>query len=148
MVDPYQITESRALGADCVLLIAAALNNQQLQDMYDIALDLGMDVLVETHDEQEIARAKHLKKAMIGVNNRNLKTLDVSLDTGIALAEKIPDYFFKIAESGIRSAQHISTLKAAGYKAFLIGEHLMRQENMAKAVQKILTDVDTKQELI
>lgn len=146
MVDPYQITESRTLGADCVLLIVAALDDSQLQDMYDIAIDLGMDVLVETHDAQEIEQAIHLKKAMIGVNNRNLKTLDVSLDTGIALAERIPDHFFKIAESGIRTAQDISTLKASGYKAFLIGEHLMQQENIAQAVENILINIDTKQE--
>ena len=138
MVDPYQIYESRALGADCILLILTALTDDQVEEMYGIACDLNMDVLAETHDEKEIERALNLSKAIIGVNSRNLKTLDVNLQTALDLAKNIPDHFLKIAESGIKNNDDIQRLEASGYQGFLIGESLMQQENIADATQKIL----------
>ena len=138
MVDPYQIYESRALGADCILLIMAAISDEDAMEMYSIARDLGMDVLVETHDADEIERALRFEESLIGVNSRNLKTLDVSLNTAKTLIEKIPDSFFKIAESGIYTPGDIEDLKVSGYHGFLIGESLMRQDDIEAATRKIL----------
>ena len=134
MLTPYQIYESRALGADCILIIMAALEDPQAKDLYDLSTELGMDVLVEVHDESELERALALSPRMIGVNNRNLKTLDVSLDTGLALAEKIPNDILKVAESGISTPQDIARFRAAGFDAFLIGEHFMHQTDIKTAV--------------
>lgn len=139
MIDPYQIYESRALGADCVLLIMACLADVMAKELYDLAIELKMDVLVEVHDEEELSRALTLKPAMIGVNNRNLKTLDVDLQTGRDLAGKMPDDIFKVAESGINSHTEIEEFSQAGYGAFLVGESLMREEDIGKAVQALLT---------
>lgn len=139
MIDPYQIYESRALGADCVLLIMAALDDERAKDLYDLATGLSMDVLVEIHDEEELERALKLDPRMIGVNNRNLKTLEVSLETGLKLAEKIPDNVLKVAESGIETPEHIKTFLSAGYQAFLVGESLMRQDDIAAAVKNLLS---------
>lgn len=138
MVDPYQIYESRLLGADCILLIMAALSDEEAREMYEISLELGMDVLAETHDEQEIERAIKLEKAIIGVNSRNLKTLDVNLQTAMDLGKIIPSTRLKIAESGIANHNDIKRLKEASYQGFLIGESLMRQNNIARATQKFL----------
>ncbi|MFN3701496.1 MAG: indole-3-glycerol phosphate synthase TrpC [Alphaproteobacteria bacterium] len=142
MLEPYQIHESRALGADCILLIVAALSDSALRELYTLSVTLGMDVLIEIHDEAELNRALNLdpapQSAMIGVNSRNLKTLEVNIDTAFALAEKIPDKYLKVAESGIGSYEDVTALKNAGYQAFLIGESLMRQNDVTLATKKIL----------
>jgi indole-3-glycerol phosphate synthase len=138
MIDEYQIYESRALGADCILLIMACLSNAQAAEYYELATSLGMDSLFEVHDEAEMNRALLLKPKMLGVNNRNLKTLDVDLQTGLNLAQKIPDDVLKVAESGIYAPEHIQDFQNAGYSAFLIGESLMRQDDIGQAVRELL----------
>jgi indole-3-glycerol phosphate synthase len=138
MIEPYQIFESRALGADCILVIMASLSDSMAKEIYDCAVDLGMDVLVEIHDLEELERAKALKPEMIGVNNRNLKTLDVDIQTSFDLLEHIPDNVVKVAESGISQADTIQSLSANGYNAFLVGESLMRQDDIEAAVKNLL----------
>lgn len=137
MIDPYQIYESRILGADCILLIMACLTDMMASEFYDLSIQLGMDVLVEVHDREELERAKKLSPKMIGVNNRNLKTLDVSLQTGLDLAKKIPKNIVKVAESGISNIEEIQSFSAAGYNAFLIGESLMIQDNIGVALKNL-----------
>ncbi|MCF8495935.1 MAG: indole-3-glycerol phosphate synthase TrpC [Alphaproteobacteria bacterium] len=139
MLDEYQIYESRALGTDCVLLIMAALSNAQAVELHDLSRALGMDVLVEIHDREELDRALPLAPAMIGVNNRNLKTLAVDVQTSMALAPLIPPGILKIAESGIGGAETIRDLQNAGYDGFLIGESLMRQPCVETALKILLT---------
>ena len=138
MLEPYQIIESRALGADAILLIMAALSDNQAEELETIALSLGMSVLVEVHDKAELERALLLKSPLLGVNSRNLKTLEVSLDTAIELAALIPQEKIKIAESGIFSHADIVRLKAVGYGTFLVGESLMRQPDVTKATKELL----------
>ena len=138
MIDPYQIYESRALGADCILLIMACLSDSQASDLYAISKSLEMDVLVEVHDHEELDRALDLNPDMIGVNNRNLKTLDVDLKTGLDLSEKIPATVLRVAESGIYNHDDVQKFISVGYSAFLIGESLMREDDIATAVKKLL----------
>lgn len=142
MIDDYQIAESRALGADCILLIMAALDDDVAQAFYTQAVSYGMDVLIEVHDADELHRALDLDidpaRAMIGVNNRNLKTLAVDKETGLALAAKIPADFIRVAESGIETAGDIALFEKAGYTAFLVGESLMRQRDIGAALKKLL----------
>ena len=137
MIDPYQIVESRALGADCVLLIMAALGDDQADEMYRAARELGMDVLVEVHDRAELDRALALSPTMVGVNNRNLKTLDVDLQTGLDLAAHMPSDVLTVAESGISAPAEIARFTAAGYDAFLVGESLMREADIGAALRKL-----------
>ena len=141
MVDPYQIHESRALGADCILLIMAALDDLAAQALYDDAVALDMDVLVEVHDARELDRALRLTidpaHALIGVNNRNLKSLAVDKKTGVELSAAIPRDFTAVAESGLESAGDIALFREAGYKAFLIGESLMRQPDIGAALKNM-----------
>ncbi len=139
MLDPYQIYESRALGADCVLLIMAALSDSQAAGLHALARDLGMDVLVEIHGEDELRRALAFSPDMIGVNNRSLKTLEVTLDASKHLAPLIPPPTLKIAESGIDTNADLKSLQPLGYTAFLVGESLMRQDNIEAAVKKLMT---------
>jgi indole-3-glycerol phosphate synthase len=138
MIDPYQIIESRALGADCILIIMAALSDAQVNEMYTLTNELGMDSLFEVHDEDELERALKCDPKMLGVNNRNLKTLDVSHETGLRLATKIPNNILKVAESGLYDHSDLHKFDDAGYGAFLIGESLMRQDDIGAAVQNIL----------
>lgn len=137
MLEDYQVLESRALGADCILLIMAALTDVQAKTLYDLATALSMDTLFEVHDEEELERALALNPKMVGVNNRNLKTLDVDLGTGLNLAASMPEGILKVAESGIDS-ETIDTFQAAGFNAFLIGESLMRENDIGKATRAIL----------
>lgn len=137
MVDLYQIYESRALGADCILLIMAALEDDVAKDMYALAIDLGMDTLFEVHDKAELERALDLSPQMLGVNNRNLKTLDVDVQTSIDLAQYIPDSVHKVAESGLANYDTLTSLKSHGYETFLIGESLMRQSDIGVALKAI-----------
>lgn len=137
MLDEYQVYEARALGADCILLIMAALTDDQATSLYKLATRLSLDTLFEVHDEEELARALKLDPQMIGVNNRNLKTLDVDLGTGLNLAASIPDNILKVAESGIDHETR-ETFEAAGYAAFLIGESLMREKDIGTATRAIM----------
>ncbi|HNS44254.1 MAG TPA: indole-3-glycerol phosphate synthase TrpC [Alphaproteobacteria bacterium] len=138
MLSPFQIYESRALGADCILLIMAALSDEAATEMYKIATDLGMDVLVEIHDKEELDRALKLNPMMVGVNARNLKTLDVDLQTSFDLLKDIPASTIRVAESGIASHEELKSLFDAGYNAFLVGESLIREADIEQAVQKLL----------
>ena len=134
MVDPYQIVESRALGADCILLILAALSDAEAAELEETALSLGMDVLAEVHDGAELDRALALKTPLIGINNRNLKTLAVDLATTEALGGRVPADRFLVAESGLNTRADLNRMSAVGAKSFLIGESFMRRQDVAAAV--------------
>lgn len=139
MLDPYQVFESRAIGADCILLIMAALENNQAKELEAAAMELGMDVLVEVHDREELSRAlSELKSTLIGVNNRNLKTLKVDLATSESLANNLPANILRVCESGVRTHEDLVRMKRSGYHCFLVGESLMRQADVAHATQKLL----------
>ncbi len=138
MLDLWQIFESRAMGADCVLLILAALDDALAIDLEAAAADLGMDVLAEVHDRAELDRALRLKTHLIGINNRNLKTLKTDLATTEALAAELPADRFLVAESGIRTPADIIRLAAAGARGFLVGESLMRQPDVGAATRALL----------
>lgn len=138
IVDSYQIYETRAMGADCLLLIMAALSDSEFEKFYALAKELELDVLVETHDKQEIERALSVSPDMIGVNSRNLKTLEVSLNTAHQLADMIPDSTFKIAESGIKTSEDIIALQKNGYKGFLVGESLMQHDDIVAATRNLI----------
>ena len=138
MLDPYQITESRALGADCILLIMAALENAQAQELESAAHHYAMDVLIEVHNAGELDRALDLKSNLIGINNRNLKTLDVDLKTSIELSSRVPEGRLVVGESGIYAHSDIERLQAAGMSCFLVGESLMRQDDVTLATQILL----------
>ena len=134
MVDPYQIYESRAMGADCVLLIAACLDDAQMKDLEAIARSLDMAVLVEVHDGAELERALKLKTPLIGINNRNLKTFEVSLDTTLALKVKVPADRLLVTESGILTRDDVLRMGSAGVNAFLVGEAFMRAPDPGEAL--------------
>ena len=134
MVDPYQIYESRAMGADCILLIAACLDDAQMKDLEAIARSLDMAVLVEVHDGAELERALKLKTELLGINNRNLKTFEVSLDTTLALKAKVPAERILVTESGILTRDDVLRMGAAGVNAFLVGEAFMRAPEPGEAL--------------
>ena len=134
MIDAYQVYESRACGADAILLIAACLDDAQMKDFEQIAHGLDMAVLVEVHDAQELERALKLKTPLIGVNNRNLKTFEVSLDTTLRLMRDIPADRLLVCESGIHSRDDVLHMGAAGVNAFLVGEAFMRAEEPGAAL--------------
>jgi indole-3-glycerol phosphate synthase len=138
MVDTYQIYESKMLGADCILLIMAMLDDAKLQELEQCAIDAGLSVLIEVHDEAELQRASKLKSKLLGINNRDLKTLKVDLQTSLFLSEKVPADYVLVSESGIKDALDVDLLQQAGINCFLIGEHFMRQKDIAKAVKDIL----------
>ncbi len=141
LVDPYQIVESRALGADAVLVILAALPMAMAVELEDLAMRLGMDVLVEVHDEAELDRAlKHLKSPLMGINNRNLKTLAVDIETAARLAPRLPPGRLAVAESGLSTPADLARMAAAGARLFLIGEALMRQPDVEAATRSLLRD--------
>ena len=139
MVDPYQVAEARALGADCILIIVAALDDGPAGEIEAAALDWGMDVLVEVHDAGELARAAaHLKSRLIGINNRNLKTLEVDIATAEALLPELPVGALAVAESGLFTPNDLGRMHRAGADCFLIGESLMRQNDVAAATAALL----------
>jgi len=138
MLDPYQIVESRALGADCILLIMAALENTKAQEMEAQAMELGMDVLIEVHSAEELERALALKSPLLGINNRNLKTLFVDISTTEILAGLVPDSRQLISESGLSSPKDLARMANSGAKRFLIGETLMRQVDVETATKNLL----------
>lgn len=138
MVDGYQITESRALGADCVLLIMAVLEDSEAQDFAAMARDHGMDILAEVHDEIELERALTLEGALIGINNRNLKTLETDLATTERLAPLVPAGRVIVSESGLNGPDDLARMAAIGAKCFLVGEALMRQDDIEGAARRLL----------
>jgi len=140
MIDTYQIYESRVMGADCVLLIAAVLDDAQMKDMEALAMSLDMAVLVEVHDGDELARALKLKTPLMGINNRNLKTFDVSLDTTLGLLDQVPDgpeRRIVVTESGISTAGDVKRMRDANVHSFLVGEALMRAEDPGVALGEL-----------
>jgi len=141
-IDPYQIVEARVLGADCILLIVSALDDAQLPLLYREAMGIGLDVLVEVHDDDELQRALSLpmidgRQPLIGVNNRNLRTFEVSLDTTLALKDAMPIGRALVTESGIATRDDIERMLAAGIDAFLVGESFMREPDPGAALQRL-----------
>jgi indole-3-glycerol phosphate synthase len=134
MVDEYQVVEARALGADCILLIAASLDDAQLADLEAAAQALGMAVLVEVHDGAELERVLRLKTPLLGINNRNLKTFEVTLDTTLGLLPKVPGDRLLVTESGILARADVARMRAAAVHAFLVGEAFMRAPDPGAAL--------------
>lgn len=138
LIDPWQVVEARAIGADCVLVIMAAVDDALAAELLDAARSWGLDALVEVHDEAELDRALALDARLIGINNRNLRTLEVSLATFERLAPRVPDDRLLVAESGIYTREDVLRLRRAGAKAFLVGESLMRQPDVRAATRRLL----------
>ncbi len=139
IVDEYQIYESRAMGADCLLLIVSALDIMQLTTFHQLARSLQLDVLLEVHNTTELAAALSLKPTMIGINNRNLKTFETSLDNTFALLDKIPDDVLVVTESGIRERADVEAMGAKNVHAFLVGEAFMRADNPGEALTQLFS---------
>ncbi|WP_144095044.1 indole-3-glycerol phosphate synthase TrpC [Croceicoccus sediminis] len=139
MVDPWQVAEARSIGADAILVIVAALEDAQMAEIEAAAMERGMDVLVEVHDEAEMERAARLKSRLIGVNNRDLRTFVTDIANTERLAPLAPDGTLLVAESGINSHEDCERLARHGVRAFLVGESLMRQANVENATRKLLT---------
>ena len=137
MIDVWQVLEARAWGADCILLIAAALSDAQMTELEACAAELGMGVLVEVHDADELERALQLKTRLVGVNNRNLRTFEVSLDNTLSLLTQIPADRLVITESGIVGRDDVLRMRAAGVHAFLVGEAFMRAADPGEALQRL-----------
>jgi len=134
MVDPYQVYEARAMGADCILLIAACLDDAQMQSLEALAMSLDMAVLVEVHDGAELQRALQLKTPLLGINNRNLKTFEVSLDTTLGLLKDVPAGHLLVTESGISTVADVQRMRSSGVQAFLVGEVFMRADEPGQAL--------------
>ena len=140
MIDPLQIIESRALGADCILLIMASLSLTQARELEAAAHEWGMDVLIEVHDAGELENACQLQSPLMGINNRNLKTMGISLEVGKSMLPLLPKDRIAVAESGLFHASDLAEMAVAGARCFLIGESLMRAEDVCQATKDILTD--------
>jgi indole-3-glycerol phosphate synthase len=138
MIDPWQVIEARSIGADAILIIVAALEDGQMAEIEDAALGLGMDVLVEVHDEAELDRALALRSRLIGVNNRNLKDFSVSFDRTYELVGRAPEGCTFVAESGLTSRADLDAMAAHGVRCFLIGESLMRQDDVEAATRALV----------
>ncbi len=141
IIDPYQIYEAKANGADAILLIAACLTKTELKDFSILAKSLQLDVLLEVHNEEEIHKSLHQTVDMIGVNNRNLKTFETSIEISKRLATLIPNDFIKVSESGISSVTAISDLKQYGYQGFLIGENFMKSDHPGEAAKQFISQL-------
>jgi indole-3-glycerol phosphate synthase len=141
-LDPYQVVEARVLGADCILLIIAALDDHEARDLGQLAAELDLDVLVEVHDGDELQRALRLDARLIGINNRNLKTLAVDLETTETLAPRVPSDRLVVAESGLARHADLERMAAVGARCFLVGEALMRQRDVRHATAMLLGRVE------
>jgi indole-3-glycerol phosphate synthase len=137
MIDPYQIAHSRALGADCILLIVAALDRSQLLELESLALELGMDVLVEVHDRDELEIALQMQSKLLGVNNRNLRTFEVSLQNTIDMLPLIPEDRLVVTESAIHTREDVELMRSHNVNAFLVGERFMRAEEPGQALEEL-----------
>lgn len=137
IVDPYQVVEARAIGADCILLIAAALDDTRLAELVALATEYGMDVLVEVHDAEELRRVLPLPVALIGINNRNLRTFETTLQTTLGLLPQIPDDRIVVTESGIHSRDDVSLMRSNGVNAFLVGEAFMRADEPGERLAEL-----------
>ena len=142
VLDPWQVWEARAAGADAVLLIVAALTDAELSGLLAVTREAGLDALVEVHDRGELDGALSAGARIVGVNNRDLKTLAVSLDTAVALAPAIPDDVVAVAESGIRTGADVRRLRDAGFDAFLVGEHLMKAPDPGEALRQLVAEAE------
>ncbi|MFC3616616.1 indole-3-glycerol phosphate synthase TrpC [Lutimaribacter marinistellae] len=138
MYDPYQVVEARALGADCILIILASVSDEQAAELEQTAFDWDMDVLIEVHDQEEVNRAESLKSPLIGINNRDLRSFETSLDVTRRLSRMVPHDRNLISESGLNTPQDLADLARYGARCFLIGEALMRQPDVTEATRKIL----------
>lgn len=137
IVDPYQIYEARAMGADCILLIVSALNEEQLFQLHEVAITMGMDVLIEVHDAAELNTALKLDNPMVGINNRNLHSFDVSLDNTLKLLEQIPSDKIVITESGIHHREDVVVMRENNVNAFLVGEAFMRSDEPGERLRDL-----------
>ncbi|WP_297527065.1 indole-3-glycerol phosphate synthase TrpC [Thiohalobacter sp.] len=137
MLDPWQVLEARMIGADCILLIVAALDDAQLRTLTDLAHELGMDVLVEVHDAAELERALALPARLVGINNRDLRSFEVSLDTTLDLLDRIPADRLVVTESGIHTPADVARMRAADVNAFLVGEAFMRAEDPGSELRRL-----------
>ncbi|WP_425045303.1 indole-3-glycerol phosphate synthase TrpC [Primorskyibacter sp. S87] len=140
MYDPYQVVEARALGADCILIIMASVSDTQAAELEQTAFDWGMDVLIEVHDLEELERANGLKSPLLGINNRNLKTFETSLDTTRTLAKHASAERILVSESGLNTPEDLADIARYGARCFLIGESLMRQDDVAEATKSLLAN--------
>tara|TARA_B100001059_G_scaffold67444_1_gene64215 strand:- start:371 stop:1159 length:789 start_codon:yes stop_codon:yes gene_type:complete len=138
ILDPWQVYESRSIGADCILIILAAVNNTLAKELIDVSNSLGMDVLVETHNEEEVHRAISLKASLIGINNRNLKTLEIDLNNTIKLSKLIPDSCDIICESGLNNNIDLKDMEKIGIMRFLVGESLIKSDNIELATKELI----------
>lgn len=141
IIDEYQLIEAKSIGADVVLLIAACLQPKELETLAQTAQNLGLEVLMEVHDQEELDRSLNQYLDVVGVNNRNLKTFNTSIQTSLELIANIPSEFRRVSESGLKDAQTIKELKAAGYDGFLIGETFMKTENPAQTLAELVEGV-------
>ena len=137
LIDPYQVLEARAMGADCILLIAACLGDAQMSELESAAFELGLDVLVEVHDGAELDRALRLKTPLLGINNRNLRTFEVTLDTTLGLLDRVPSDRLLVTESGILAQPDVARMRGAGVHAFLVGEAFMRAADPGVALEAL-----------
>ncbi|RIV36480.1 indole-3-glycerol phosphate synthase TrpC [Flagellimonas lutimaris] len=141
IIDEYQIVEAKAYGADVILLIAAILTREEIKTLSELAKDLGLDVLLEVHNEEELKKSLMPSLDMLGVNNRNLKSFEVDLEISKSLSKKIPDDFVKVSESGISSVEAIRDLKEFDYQGFLIGENFMKTDEPGKSAKKFIDKI-------
>ena len=139
IIDPYQVYEARAINADCILLIVSALDDAGLQSLFDLAHELGMDVLMEVHDEREMQRALKTGARLIGINNRNLRTFDTSLDTTLSMLDMVNDSHILVTESGIHTKADVQLMRDNNVHAFLVGEAFMRADNPGKKLAELFS---------
>ena len=141
IVDEYQVIEARAHGADTILLIGAVLSRKQIKVLSELAKSLGMDVLLEVHNEEELVNSLMPSLDMLGVNNRNLKTFEVNIETSVSLSQHIPPEFVRVSESGISSVSAVKMLRELGYQGFLVGETFMKTENPGESAREFINQM-------